>query len=280
MVLILDSVAIYDTIQNGKSSNWGKNGNAEITSHRGASFYAPENTIPAMENAISQATDYIEIDVQQTKDGEVVLMHDSLMTRTAGVSKHVYEMTYEEIKQLDAGKWYSPEYAGTTIPTLREVLRFCKGKCKLNIEVKASDKTPGLIEKVVDLIEEYDFTRQCVVTSVYKKALCEVKKYNKEIVTGYILSSAYGRYYLDKDIDFLSMRVTMVTERIVLLAHKYGKEVYVWTVNSKQDALYMSQLGVDNIITDRPAYIRNALYEENANRTILNLLRIGFQQGD
>ena len=76
------------------------------------------------------------------------------------------------------------------------------------------------------------------------------------------------------------MRVTMVTERIVLLAHKYGKEVYVWTVNSKQDALYMSQLGVDNIITDRPAYIRNALYEENANRTILNLLRIGFQQGD
>lgn len=280
LVLILDSVAIYDTIQNGKSSNWGKNGNAEITSHRGASFYAPENTIPAMENAISQATDYIEIDVQQTKDGEVVLMHDSLMKRTAGVSKHVYEMTYEEIKQLDAGKWYSPEYAGTTIPTLREVLRFCKGKCKLNIEVKASDKTPGLIEKVVDLIEEYDFTRQCVVTSVYKKALCEVKKYNKEIVTGYILSSAYGRYYLDKDIDFLSMRVTMVTERIVLLAHKYGKEVYVWTVNSKQDALYMSQLGVDNIITDRPAYIRNALYEENANRTILNLLRIGFQQGD
>lgn len=276
-ILIVDSFAIYDTIINGKLNNWGKLGKVEITAHRGASFQAPENTLPAIEHAISQKPDCIEIDVQLTKDGEVVLMHDSLMTRTTGISNHVYDLDYDAISALDAGGWYAPEYAGTPIPTLEEVIQLCKGHCKLNIEIKEYEKKPEIVKKVVDLIKKYDFTRQCVVTSVYKKALSEVKEYHKEIQTGYILSSAYGRYYLDKDIDFLSMRASMVTERIVLLAHKYGKEIYVWTVNSKKNALYMSQLGVDNIITDCPSYIKSTLYEEHADPTLLSLLRLSFK---
>ena len=103
-----------------------------------------------------------------------------------------------------------------------------------------------------------------------------MKEYNKEIRTGYILSSAYGRYYLDKEIDFLSMRTTLITERVVRLSHKYGKEVYVWTVNTKEDAIRMSQLGVDNIITDRPVYMRNVLYEQGGNQTLSSLLKLTF----
>ena len=130
---------------------------------------------------------------------------------------------------------------------------------------------------MVDLIHKYDFTRQCVVTSVYKSSLIKVKNYDPEFMTGYILSSAYGRYYLDKDIDFLSMRSTLVTERIVRLAHTYGKEVYVWTVNKKQEAIWLSQLGVDNIITDRPTYIRNVVYGKENNENRISLIKLILQ---
>ena len=276
LVLCVDLLMVYDRIKNGGNITFEHMGAITITSHRGDSKHAPENTLPAVELALDTAADYIEIDVQETKDGEVVLMHDSTMARTTGVNKKVSDFTLEEIKQLDAGSWFSDEYAGTEIPTLREVLEVCKGKCNLNIEIKADKNMPNLEEKVVELIEEYDFTRQCVVTSVYKKSLKKVKECNKEIRTGYILSSAYGRYYLDKEIDFLSMRTTLITERVVRLSHKYGKEIYVWTVNSKEDVIRMSQLGVDNIITDRPVYMRNVLYEQGGNQTLTSLLKLSF----
>ena len=273
LLLCVDIVTIHDTVRNGGNVTYEHFGAITVTSHRGDSRNAPENTLPAVELAMDTGTDYIEIDVQETKDGEVVLMHDSNLARTTGVNKQVCQMTYAELSRLDAGSWFSDEYAGTQIPTLRQVLEICKGKCKLNIEIKANKRTPDLEEKVVQLIDEYDFARQCVITSVYKDSLRKVKKYNDEIRTGYILSSAYGRYYLDKEIDFLSMRSTLVTERVVRLAHKNGKEVCVWTVNTRKTALLMSQLGVDNIITDRPAYIRNLLYEEKGMDTILSLFK-------
>lgn len=274
VVLIADIVATYDTIRNGGSVTTNSLGKISITSHRGESAVAPENTLIAVERAIDSTADYIEIDVQETKDGVVVLMHDSSMYRTTGVSKNVYDMTYAQLLELDAGSWFSDDYVGTKIPTLEEVLELSKGKVMLNIEIKASNRTPDLEKNVVALIEEYDFTRQCVVTSMYKDSLKEIKKYNKDIVVGYILSSAYGRYYLDKDINFLSMRSTLVNERVVRLAHKYGKEVHVWTVNTKEEALRMSKLGVDNIITDQPGYIRESLYETEQNRTIFELLKL------
>lgn len=276
VVLSIDLIMVYDRIKNGGNITFEHMGSIAITSHRGDSKNAPENTLPAIELALDNTSDYIEIDVQETKDGEVILMHDSTMARTTGVNKKVSDLTLEEIRQLDAGSWFSKEYVGTAIPTLREVLEICKGKCNLNIEIKTGKNMPDLEEKVVELIEEYDFTRQCVVTSVYKTSLKKVKEYNKEIRTGYILSSAYGRYYLDKEIDFLSMRTTLITERVVRMSHKYGKEVYVWTVNTKEDAIRMSQLGVDNIITDRPVYIRNVLYEQGGNQTLSTLLKLSF----
>ncbi|MCR4802709.1 MAG: glycerophosphodiester phosphodiesterase, partial [Lachnospiraceae bacterium] len=126
---------------------------------------------------------------------------------------------------------------------------------------------------VVNLIKEYDFSRQCVITSARKKSLRKVKKLTKDIRTGYILSTAYGRYYLDREIDFVSMRFTMINERVVRMSHKYGKEVYVWTVNNKEDAVRLSQLGVDNLITDRPVYIRNVVYEQSDHISLFTLLK-------
>ena len=277
LLLGMDIVVTYDRIRNGGSVTLEHLGNLQITAHRGDSGNAPENTLPSVEKGIESAADYIEIDVQETLDGVVVLMHDSTLARTTGAKQSVSSLRYDQLKYLDAGEWFGPEFKGTPVPTLEEVLKICKGKCCLNIEIKGNKKTPDLEQHVVDLIHKYDFTRQCVVTSVYKSSLIKVKNYDPEIMTGYILSSAYGRYYLDKDIDFLSMRSTLVTERIVRLAHTYGKEVYVWTVNKKQEAIWLSQLGVDNIITDRPTYIRNVVYGKENNENRISLIKLILQ---
>ena len=277
LVLCMDIVTTYDRIRNGGNVTFEHLGQIQVTAHRGDSSHAPENTIPAIEKAIKAGADAVEIDVQETKDGEIVLMHDRTLKRTTGLRCQVNELTLEELSYLDVGCWYGKEYIGTRIPTLRQVLELCKGKCQLNIEIKTNAKTPDLEEKVVALIEEYDFARQCVVTSVYKDSLCKVKKLDSDIVTGYILSSVYGRYYLDKDIDFLSMRASLLNERVVRLSHKYGKEVHVWTVNSKKDAIWLSRLGVDNIITDRPSYVQNAIYGQEGSQTFFSLLRLVLQ---
>ncbi|MBD5089314.1 MAG: hypothetical protein HDT30_10995 [Clostridiales bacterium] len=274
LILGVDLIVTYDTIRNGGSVSLQHFGQICITSHRGDSAAAPENTLPAIESALKSTADYIEIDVQETKDGEVVLMHDDNLLRTTGFYGKVSDMTYKELKNLDAGGWFSKEYTNTKIPTLKEVLKLCKGKKKLNIEIKTGVNMPELEKKVVTLIEKYDFVRQCVVTSVYKESLNKVKELNEDIVTGYILSSAYGRYYLDEEIDFLSMRDSFVNERVIRLAHKYGKEVHVWTVNSERDVIRLSQLGVDNIITDKPDYVRQELYENTGNKIIIELLRV------
>ena len=197
LLLGMDIVVTYARIRNGGSVTLEHLGNLQITAHRGDSGNAPENTLPSVEKGIESAADYIEIDVQETLDGVVVLMHDSTLARTTGAKQSVSSLRYDQLKYLDAGEWFCPEFKGTPVPTLEEVLKICKGKCCLNIEIKGNKKTPDLEQHVVDLIHKYDFTRQCVVTSVYKSSLIKVKNYDPEIMTGYILSSAYGRYFLD-----------------------------------------------------------------------------------
>ena len=137
-----------------------------VTAHRGGATYAPENTIPALEMAIENLSDYAEIDVQESKDGVVFLLHDLNLKRTTGKNEYAYNLPYSEIRTLDAGKYFNQSFEGTYIPTLAEVLELCKGKLKLNIEIKGSDRFEGLVEKVVHLIEEYDFKEQCVITSM------------------------------------------------------------------------------------------------------------------
>ena len=99
----------------------------------------PENTMAAFQKAIDDMADYIELDVQLTSDGEVIVMHDSNAYRTTGVDENIVNMTYKEVRRLDAGSWYSDEYKGEKVPGLREVLELAQGKIKLNIELKPAD---------------------------------------------------------------------------------------------------------------------------------------------
>ena len=263
---------IADMIYNGSVFDWSSLGQAEITAHRGSSRMAPENTLAALEAAMEEMADFAEIDVQMTEDGVVVLCHDTNLRRVAGVNKSLAGLTFEEAEKLDVGSFFSPEFAGERIPSLAEALELCGGRLKLNIELKNLGTDSSLPEKTVELIREYGMEEQCVISSVRLSYLQRVKEACPELRTGYILPAAYGRYYENEYVDFISIRSSLVTRRLVEAAHEAGRAVHVWTVNSRADLEAMRLLGVDNLITDYPARAREILYEETAPGTLLDYL--------
>jgi glycerophosphoryl diester phosphodiesterase len=249
----------------------------QISSHRGNSHVAPENTIPALENAILADSDYAEIDIRQTKDGVLVLLHDNNLLRTAGVNRYIWELTKAELDEMDVGSWFGIEYMNTHIPTLEEVLIHCKGRIKLNIEIKLNNKTNQLEEQLVQLIEDYDYINQCIVSSSNYKALTKVKQLNDKIKTGYILSAAYGNFYSQDYIDFFSIKSSFVTKNVVEQAHSLGKEIHVWTVNSTKEIERMKSIGVDCVITDNPTLAREIIYRDDTNQGFIQLIRRMFK---
>lgn len=228
-----------------------------ITSHRGYSEAAPENTIPAFEAAIAAGADCAELDVQMTKDGVVVLTHDTNLQRTTGCDANVYDLTYEEVAALDAGSSYSAAFAGTQIPTLDAVIKTCKGRIRLNIEIKSNEHTPTLVAETVRIIEENDFVSECVVTSLSYDTLVAVKAADPDIRTGYIMPIALGSFYDLEAVDFYSMEGTFVTRSVVQQAHLRGQKVSVWTMDRSEDISRVIECDVDDIITDDPVGARD-----------------------
>lgn len=272
LAILISGYYFGNIIYNGANTVVSSLSSIQICAHRGSSVRAPENTLESVQLAIEEMADYVEIDVQLTKDGEVVLMHDSSLERTTGEKKNVWELTLKEIQSLDAGSWHSEEYVGTTIPTLEEVLKVCKGEIIINIEIKGDKHNEGIEEKVVELIEKYGLEKQCVVTSMSYSSLKKVKEVNKKIKTGYITAMIYGNIYDREYVDFLSLKSVFVTEMTVQNAHSKGKEVYVWTVNSELELERMKNLGVDNIITDDPILARKVITKTKYNEGYFELL--------
>lgn len=272
-IIVASLVNFYLTIRNDafylKSAFTG----IQISSHRGNSHVAPENTIPALENAIIANSDYAEIDVQQTKDGTLVLLHDNSLIRTAGTNRYIWDMTIDEVNQLDVGSWFGVEFLDTKIPTLEEVLIYCKGKIKLNIEIKKNKNQPGLEETLVALIEQYEYEYQCVVSSTNYEALMKVNELNSDIKVGFILPAVYGNFYEKPNIDFFSIRSSYISLTVVENAHKAGKEVHAWTVNTTREIERMKSIGVDSIITDNPTKAREIIYRDDTNDSFIQLIR-------
>ncbi len=249
----------------------------EITAHRGGAWKAPENTISALQYTIDSGTDYAEIDIQETKDGELILLHDDSFKRTAGVKKNVWDMTLKEVEKLDAGASFHKKFRGEKIPKLTEVLKFCKGRLDLNIEIKYNGKNKGIVNKVVRAIKENHFEEHCVVTSMNYQFLKQIKKIAPEIRTGYIMTMTYGGVQGMEAADFFSVKHTYVDEQFITQAHALGKEVHVWTVNYKGDAKRVLDIGADNIITDDPIMVREVQNQESGTSTgYVELLKFAF----
>ena len=235
-----------------------------ITYHRGYSSRAPENTMAAFLTALEDGSPRIELDVQMTADGVAVVTHDTSLRRCTGRNANIYDLTYAQVQQLDAGRWFHRQFTGSCIPTLEEVLALCKGKTELNIEIKPSTFTPTLEAETVRLIHAYDYGADCVVTSQSYETLCKVKELDPDITTGYILALGVGTYYDLPAADFFSVESTFITAGMVQQIHLRGKTISAWTINRQQDAEKLLKLGVDDLITDKPEIIAPLLVRDKA----------------
>lgn len=249
-----------------------------ITYHRGYSSRAPENTMAAFEAALEDGSPRIELDVQMTADGVAVVTHDTSLRRCTGCNANIYDLPYAQVQQLDAGRWFHRQFTGTYIPTLEEVLALCKGKAELNIEIKPSTFTPTLEAETVRLIHAYDYGADCVVTSQSYETLCKVKELDPDITTGYILALGVGTYYDLPAADFFSVESTFITAGMVQQIHLRGKTISAWTINRQQDAEKLLQLGVDDLITDKPEIIAPLLARDKALDNRLLWLRDQIQE--
>lgn len=268
---------IFDLVQNGSAVSDEILVETQITAHRGSSRSAPENTMSAIKTAIEELADSVELDVQMSEDGVVVLGHDANLKRVAGINRAIGSMTFSELRQLDVGGWFSEEFAGEQIPTLEEVLEACKGKINLNIEIKNVGKDSELPGRVVDLILEQGMEEDCVITSTSLNYLKQVRELEPQLRTGYIISAAYGNYYSSEAVDFISVRSSFVNQKLMENVHAQGKGVFAWTVNTKSEMERLLLLGVDGIITDNPVLAREIVYREEATETLMEYLRLVFR---
>ena len=247
--------------------------NPTVMAPRGLSADAPENTLYAFSDAISVGADFIELDVQQTRDGVLVVMHDSNLKRTTGVNKDIWDVDYADIQNLDAGSWFDPAYANARIPTLEETLQFVDKRARLNIEIKPTKHGSDTLEQdVAELITQYQYTDACYVTSFSYSSLKKVKEVNPEIRTGYLMSVAYGQFYSLKYADAFSLNKVFVTSQVVNAAHQQGKQIFAWTVNSMSEVRSLCNLHVDSIITDDPVMVQNVISRDSTGETLRSVL--------
>ncbi|MEE8134364.1 MAG: glycerophosphodiester phosphodiesterase family protein [Gemmatimonadales bacterium] len=246
-----------------------------VTAHRGSSGRAPENTLSAIRAAIEDGAGVAEIDVQETSDGAVVLIHDVDLRRLAGDARGVWELTLAEFMEVDAGGWFGPEFTGEPVPTLEDIIRVARDRIVLNIELKFNGHDVALPKRVVDILVGAQTGAGAVVSSLDYRALSEVRKLAPEIEVGFIAASTITDITV-LDVDFLAVSTAMATRRFVRTAQRDGKQVHVWTVNDRAGMLRTIELGVDNIMTDDPALLREVL-AERASLTDVEKLLLAFR---
>jgi glycerophosphoryl diester phosphodiesterase len=234
-----------------------------ITAHRGASLGAPENTMSAFRAALEAGANYVELDVQRTRDGEIIVLHDGDFMRMGGDPRKVADLAAQEIAGIDIGRRYDTKFTGEHAPLLSDVIALARGHMKINVELKYNVPDPGLVPAVVDLLRRELFLGQVVITSLDYSALKQVESLEPGLPTGHIVTAAVGDV-AKTSADFVSLNSARATPALVSRAHRAGKKVHVWTVDKPEVMLRMIERDVDNIITNDPALLARVMRERNA----------------
>ncbi|WP_308119431.1 glycerophosphodiester phosphodiesterase family protein [Streptomyces sp. JJ38] len=258
-------------------------GSADVLAiaHRGASAYAPENTLAAADKARELGVEWVENDVQRTRDGELVVMHDATLARTTNVEEvfpdrapwRVRDFTAAEIARLDAGSWFDARYTGEPVPTLERLLeRMTVNHQKLLLEIKKPDLYPGIEQDILDELRDegwlspYHVRRRLVVQTFDADSLRRVHALNPAVRTGFLGTPEvaelpeYGTFA-----DQVNPRYTTVTPEYVAAVHSvlgaHGRplEVFTWTVDDGPTAARLAGAGVDGVISNRPDVVREAI---------------------
>lgn len=246
-----------------------------ILAHRGASAYAPENTIAAFRLAHELGADGIEFDVQLTRDKIPVVIHDDTVDRTTNGKGRVCDLTVAEITRLDAGAWKTTDYHGEPVPTLARVFEALADwlhpvgrvpACIMNVELKTeSFQTDGLEREVLNLISRYNLQDRVLLSSFSPLALHRAKEINPRLPRGLLYDSglpiylrrAWLRFWADP--QAMHPEAPMIDAHYMEWARSKKLDVNTWTVDDPAQAKRLMQLGVHAIITNKPDVLFDAL---------------------
>ena len=250
-----------------------------VIAHRGASIEAPENTLAAFRLAIDEQTDWVELDVQESRDGEVLVVHDSDLMKLGGDDTKVWDADAAQLRSVDIGSRTGPQFAAERVPTLAGALATCKGRSKVIVELKSYGHAVRLEERVVELVEAAGMAGDCAFMSLDHAMVRRMKELRPSWRVGVLAAKAIGDLTAI-GADFVAVEKKMATRRFVRAAHRAGQEVYVWTVDDPAWMLTMMSRGVDGLITNRPALARRAIARREemseAQRVLVALLvRLG-----
>ncbi len=245
--------------------------NLTIIAHRGAAGKAPENTLASIRQALEDNTDWVEIDVQETADGTVVVVHDSDFMKLAGVETRVWEATLEQLQKIDIGSWFDPKFSNQRVPTLAEVLALVKDRAGLVIELKYYGHDQNLEQRVVDLVEQAGMADQVAIMSLKYDGVEKLHRLRPDWTTGLLVTKTLGDIE-GLDIDFIACNVATASPGFIRRIHDAGKKIYTWTVNDQVTMSRMMSLGVDGIITDEPALARRVLADRADLSSVERLL--------
>lgn len=228
-----------------------------IIAHRGASGYAPENTLAAIEKAIALGAHMVELDIHQTKDGIPVVLHDSSLWRTAGIRRNVGSLTLQELKRLEVGSWFNPQFQDERIPTLEEVLERVQSRILLNLELKQGiSPYPSFTDHIMKLLDHYQLLSLTILSSFSPGSIMEFHKKNPDIPIGHLSrrEATLKIFQKAENINACSLHIPFrkISPDLLNQAHARGFRVFTYTVNRSEEMLRFLRMGVDGIFTNFP----------------------------
>lgn len=224
--------------------------------HRGASGLAPENTIASFDKAIDLNADFLELDIQMTRDGVLVVFHDALLNRTSNGNGYLKDYRIDELKKLDAGSWFHRDFRNEKIPTLEEVIFRYKKRTKLLIELKDPHLYPSIEQRLAKQLKKAKLGYENVIVQSFSaKSILKFKKLERKIPIG-ILSrtplSTNRLEILSRYADYYNPPAFLLDIDSLIAAHDLNYKVFTWTVNQRERFNFLNEIGVDGIITDFP----------------------------
>lgn len=234
----------------------------QIVAHRAGAIGFPENSLSALQHAISVSANSAEIDVQQSKEGTVFVTHDRDLRRTAGLPLVISEALDSEVQQADIGSQLKPPAPPEKIATLEEFLKQSQNKIRLSIELKYYGYKPELAEAVVQLLDQYPSTPPHEIISLEYKALEQVAKLRPKIRRGYLVSASVGEI-TQLDANFLSVSKSSFTQDLLEKARRRNMQIAVWTINDRESMFRLMVQGAEFIVTDDPATAVEVAQEYN-----------------
>ncbi|MED0989554.1 glycerophosphodiester phosphodiesterase [Bacillus nitratireducens] len=248
--------------------------------HRGASAYAPEHTLEAYQLGQQLKGDYIEIDLQMTKDGHLVAMHDETLNRTTNGTGFVKDHTLDEIKKLNAGSFFNKKYPNLAkkefedakVPTLEEIIETFGRNANYYIETKSPDEYPGMEEKLLEIIKHYEISDKVIIQSFSEESLRKIHSLNDNIPLVQLLSYKKAVQLTDSEIEKyktycigLGMNYKYIDAVYVKKIKKHGLEVHPFTVDNEKDMEKLLKWGVDGMFTNYPDRLHSVLDLKSQN---------------